>query len=117
MSQVTHPRTSLPVPAARPSPRVWLGALVALVALVAAVALILALGGESSDNGARVGVQAESALRPDGGPEETTAAAAIGSRPSPIPDESRIVAAIGTSTPKASGGPDESRIAAAIAGR
>lgn len=117
MSQVTQPSISLTTRVRSPRRTAWLAALLALVVVVAAVVLILALDGESSDNGARAGVQAQSALRPDGGPEETTVAAAVGSRPAPIPDESRIAAAVGASTPKVSSGPDESRVAAAISGR
>ena len=112
MSQVTQPRISLPI-GMRSGRTVLLGALLALAAS-AAVVLILTLGNESSDTTA-VSAQAP-ALRSDGGPEETGVAAAVKSRPAPGPDESRIAASIGTSSPQVSSGPDESRIAASVGG-
>ena len=61
---------------------------------------------------------AQTAARPDGGPEESGVAAAIGSTPAvTAPIESRIADAIGTAeAPTATGGPDESAGAGAIAG-
>ncbi len=112
MSQVTQPRTSLPS-LARPRRTVWLAALLALAA-GAAVVFILTLGGESSDNAAPVSAQAQPSLRSDGGPEETSVATAVGSRPALGPDESRIAAAVGGSSTQVSSGPDESRIAEAV---
>ena len=135
MSQVTHPRISHPV-RLRPSHTVWLGALLALAA-GAAVALVLALGGEASDNATPVSSQAQPSLRSDGGPEESSVAAAVAPRPAAGPneagtaaslatpppataggpDESRTAAAVGTNPPPTSNGPDESRTAASISGR
>ena len=61
---------------------------------------------------------AQTAARPDGGPEESGVAAAIGSRPAVSgPDESRIADAIGTAeAPTTTGGPDESAVAGAVSG-
>jgi hypothetical protein len=113
MSQVTHPRISLPTHV-RTGRTVLLGALLALAASTAVV-LILALGNESPDTAAPVSAQAEPSLRSDGGPEETSVAAAVGQR-AIGPDEAGIAASIGGTSPKAATGPDESRTAAAVGG-
>lgn len=115
MSQVTHPRISVPA-LVRPRRMVWLGALLAL-AVGAAVVLILALGNQSSDHATPVNVGAQASLRSDGGPEETAVATAVGSRPEVAPDESRVAASIGAGSPQVSSTPDESAIAASIKGR
>lgn len=112
MSQVTHPRISVPA-LARPRRTVWLGALLALAA-GAAVVLILALDNQSSEHAATVGAGAQPSLRADGGPEETAVATAVGSHPVAGPDESRVAASLGTGSPRVSSAPDESRIAGSI---
>jgi len=99
----------------RPRRTVWLGALLALAA-GAAIVLTLALGNDSSQNATPVSVQAKPSLRSDGGPEESSVAAVVGSRPAVSPDEAQIAASIAGTTPDASTGPDESRIAAAVGG-
>ena len=114
MSQVTHPRISLPT-RVRTGRTVLLGALLALAAS-AAVVLILALGNESPDTAAPVSARAEPSLRSDGGPEETSVAAAVGQRAAIGPNEAGIAASIGGTSPKAATGPDESRTAAAVGG-
>lgn len=97
--------------------RIALAALLALFA-TAAVVLVLAAGDSASTDS--VGDRPVSAVRADGGLEESAVAATIGSQPSVgRPDESGIAAAIGSSS-KASlvpSRPDESAVAAAISGR
>ena len=115
MSQLTHPRISVPT-LTRPRHTAWLGALLALAATTAIV-LILALGNESSDTATPVSVQAQPSVRSDGGPEETSIAASVGTRPAVRPDESRVAAAIGASSPQVASRPDESVTAASISGR
>ena len=114
MSQVTQPRISLPTHV-RPRRTVWLGALLALTA-GAAVVLILALGNEPAEVSPSVEAQAQPSLRSDGGPEESSVAANVGSRPAVSPNEAQIAASIAGTTPEVSTGPDESRIAAAVGG-
>ena len=92
MSQVTHPRISLPTQLPRRSAALLTG-LLALVA-AAAVVLALALGGASSEDVSSVGAQAQPTLRADGGPEESGVAATLGSLPSGGPDESSTAASI-----------------------
>lgn len=92
MSHVTHTQLHAPGHAA-PSRALWIAALLALVA-VTAVTLVVALGGSSSQDAAPVSVQAQPSLRTDGGPEESGVARAVGSRPAPGQDESRVAAAI-----------------------
>jgi hypothetical protein len=109
---------ALPKPAVTGSRRIALAALLALLA-AAAVALVLTLSDNSSST---VADQPQSALRADGGPEETAVAAAVGSSPSVAPpDESKIAATLGRAEPATrstpSSRPDESAVAAAISGR
>ena len=92
MSQVTHPRISLPTQLPRRSAALLAG-LLALVA-AAAVALVLALSGGFSADASPGGAQAQPTLRADGGPEESGVAATLGSRPSGGPDESSTAASI-----------------------
>ncbi len=92
MSQVTQPRISLPTHLPRRS-TAWIAGLLALVA-VATVALVLALGGDSSQDAGSLGAQAQPSLRAGGGPEESGVAATLGSRPAGGPDESSTAASI-----------------------
>lgn len=97
MSQVTHP--SVPLSAQiRAHRMVALAVLLALIATAAAV-LVLAIANHASTSSAVDTPQ--SALRADGGPDESNVAAAVGSGRAPAPAASR---------------PDESNVAAAISG-
>jgi hypothetical protein len=69
-------------------------ALLALLATVAVV-LVLTMDGPTKVSGA-AGQSAHSALRSDGGPEESATAASVGRRPGARPDENRIAASIGS---------------------
>lgn len=114
MSQVSHPTISIRTQL-RAHQIAWLAALLALVA-TATVVLILAIdGGQSTTNS--VTGQPQPALRSDGGPNESSVAASVGSRPSTGPSESRIAASIGGGTVRPTGGPDEAATAASISGR
>ena len=104
MSQLTHPTIARPKHG-RARRAVLLGALLSATA-VAVVVLILALAaGTSSQDAVPASMQAQPGVRADGGPDEGTVAAAIGSR--------------NVSRPGATAGarPDESAVAAAIARR
>jgi hypothetical protein len=73
-------------------------ALVAVVAVVIAGALVFAL--ESDDGSvAAIGTGADTAVRADGGPDETGAAAAVTGRPSATtgPNEAQVASAVGSS--------------------
>ena len=114
----------------------WVLALSALLALAAtiAVVLVLALEGGSSET-TTAAQQSQPAARSDGGPDESSVAASVGSRMSPAPSESTIAAAVAGSSPSGywesadprssyqpapaenTGGPDEAAIAATISGR
>jgi hypothetical protein len=115
MSQPTHPRVPL-YGQLRDHRLIALAGLLALAA-TAAVMLALAIGSSSSSSST---VQApRTAVRADGGPEESGVAAAISPRPTLAADESRIAAAIGSGrvvVPTAPA-PDESAVAAAVSGR
>lgn len=90
---------------------------IAGLALLAAVtiSLVLALGGTDTDGGAIPDVGAVPAVRSDGGPSESSVAAAVSSRAATAPDEARIAAVVG-GEPQPTG-PDEARVAAAVGGR
>jgi hypothetical protein len=106
MSHVMHPHIPLSAQV-RAHRLIALTALLALMA-TAAVVLVLALGGGSTaDPVAAGGVQP--ALRVHGGPDESSVAAAVGSRP--------VAASPGSGPAPATARPDESAIAAAISGR
>ena len=128
MSQLTHPISVRDQLGSH-----WVLALSALLALLAtaAVVLVLAIDGGSSDT-STVAEQLQPALRSDGGPDESTVAASVGSRISPAPSESTSAAAVARPTggywesadPRSSyqpapaegaGGPDESSIATSVA--
>ena len=78
--------------------------LAALLSLLAMGAVTLVLAGSDNSSTESVTSQAASAVRSDGGPDETGVAAAVSSR-SVTPDESRIASAV-ASAPSAS--PDTS---------
>ncbi len=129
MSQFSHP--TIPVRSQIQAHKVaWLAALLALVA-TATIALVLAIDGGSSTSS--VAEQPQPAVRSDGGPNESSVAATVGSRPSTGPSESTVAASVGsrpstgpsestvaaarsTSPQKASSGPDESATGAALSG-
>jgi hypothetical protein len=104
----------------------WIVAVSALLALLAAAAITLVL---VIDNGTQVAssevATPQSAVRSDGGPDESAVAASVGFRPSPGPDESTVAASVGgpSIAPPIGGprmrptGPDESTVAASIPGR
>lgn len=115
MSHVTQQR--VPVPAHSGPSRVTLGAALLALAAVAAVALAIALGDGSSPDATPAAVQAQPGLRADGGPDETSVAAALGRHATAGPSESVVAAAIGHRSAPVAQRPDESRVAAAISGR
>ena len=96
-------------------------AMIAVVGLTVAV-VILAIENDSGTpvvSATQVSTPSPaSAARSDGGPEESTLAATVGTQPAATrPDESKIAAAIGsTDAPTTTGGPDESNVARAISG-
>jgi hypothetical protein len=72
-------------------------ALAALLALVATVGVVLVLAIADHPSTSSVADLPQQVMRADGGPQESSVAAAIGSQPPVIrPDESRIAAAIGS---------------------
>ena len=80
---------------------VVLSALFALLA-TAAIVLVLAIDGGPSRTSSSAGLSTHPAYRSDGGPEESSTAASVGSRTSAGPDESRTASAIGSgSAPRA----------------
>jgi hypothetical protein len=95
-------------------------ALGALLALIAAVAVVLVLStGNSASTDRSVANQPSAAVRSDGGPEESSVAAAIAPKPSvAAPDESKIAAAVGSArqSDPAPTPHDESDVAVAISG-
>jgi hypothetical protein len=95
--------------------------LAALLALLATAAVVIALAWGDSQSTSSVSDQPASAVRSDGGPEETAVAASVGSRSVVRPDESKVAAAIGRApeptTPAQASRPDESGVASAISGR
>lgn len=116
MSHVAQPK--LQVPGQLRKHR--LVALAALLALVATVAVVLVLAITDDRSTSSVADLSQPVARTDGGPDESSVAAAIGSQPTVVrPDESRIAAAIGSAREPASttARPDESAVASAISGR
>jgi hypothetical protein len=117
MSHVAQPK--LQVPGQFRKHR--LVALAGLLALAATVAVVLVLAIADNRSTSSVDDGAQPVARTDGGPEESSVAAAIGSQPPTVirPDESRIAAAIGSTREPAPAParPDESTIASAISGR
>ncbi len=115
MSDTAHP--SPLAHSVRSHRALTIAALLALAA-TAAVVLALVLGGDSPQNtDSAAGVQAQSTLRPDAGPQESSVAAAVGAPPSVSPDESHIAASVSGTPAQPSIGPDESSTAAAVSGR
>jgi len=111
MSQVSNPTIQLrsQIQAHKVA---WLAALLALIA-TATIALVMAIDGGSSTSS--VAEQPQPALRSDGGPNESSVAASVGSRPSAGPSESRVAASVGgASAVRPTGGPDESSVAASL---
>lgn len=93
----------------------WVVAVSALAALLAATALVLVLVlGDGASTPVGSVARPNAAVRSDGGPNESAVAAAVGSRPSRVPDEA-VIAGAGPYQP-ASSGPDESNVAASIGG-
>ena len=111
MSQFSHP--TVPVRSQIQAHKVaWIAALLAMVA-TATIALVLAIDGGSSTSS--VAEQSQPAVRSDGGPNESSVAASVGSRPSTGPSESRIAASVGgAGAVRPTGGPDESSVAASL---
>jgi hypothetical protein len=115
MSHVAQPK--LQVPGQLRKHR--LVALAGLLALAATVAVVFVLAIADNRSTSSVDDRPQPVTRTDGGPEESSVAAAIGSQPTVIrPDESRIAAAIGSAPEPAPAParPDESTVAAAISG-
>ena len=117
MSHVAQPK--LQVPGQLRKHR--LVALAALLALLTTVAVVLVLAITEDRSTSSVADLPQPVARTDGGPDESSVAAAIGSQPTVIirPDESRIAAVIGSAREPASttARPDESAVASAISGR
>jgi hypothetical protein len=96
-------------------------AMIAVVGLTTAV-VILAIQNDDAivRSSSDVSAPSASAIRSDGGPEESSVATTLAPRPSVAhPDESTIAAALGAGDVPATGtgGPDESTVAGAISGR
>ena len=98
-------------------------AMIAVVGLTAAV-VILAIQNDDGNTIVRAASPANapsaSAIRSDGGPEESAVAATLGPQQTVSgADESRIAAAVGSGEIRstAASGPDESTVANAISGR
>src|SRR5215210_4792708 len=103
MSQLAHPIAATQL-------RFHLvAALAALAALVAAGAVVLVL----TIDGGSTPPQPQPFAK---GANESHIAAAVGSRVTPPPDESRIASSVANGTPTQVSGPDESRIASSVAG-
>ncbi len=90
-------------------------AMIAIAGLTIAV-VVLATNDDGSATSVSTPAGVTPSVRPDGGPEESNVAAAVGSRPAAGPSESSTAAAIGKGSTPSTGGPDESRTAAAISG-
>jgi hypothetical protein len=98
---------------------------VAMIAVVGLTAAVVILAVQDDGNtivraASPANAQSASAIRSDGGPEESTVAATLGPRQTASgADESRIAAAVGSSELQstAASGPDESTVANAISGR
>ena len=95
MSQLTHPPVSL-TDRARAHRVALIAALLALAATTALV-LVLAIGSDSEPT-PDVVTPAQQSVRPDGGPDESNVASAVGPRedsaPATRPDESNVASAI-----------------------
>ncbi len=86
--------------------------LATLLALLATVAVVLALtigAGSTTDKVVSQPVAS--------GASESNIAAAVGSRVTPPPDESRIASSVANDAPKQPAAPDESRIASSLSSR
>jgi hypothetical protein len=95
-------------------------ALAALLALVATIGVVLVLAIADNRSTSSVADLPQQITRTDGGPEESSVAAAIGSQPTVTrPDETRIAAAIGPAREPAPAPvrPDETTVASTISGR
>ena len=94
-------------------------AMIAVVGLTAAV-VVLAIendGGTTLSSASQVSATSASAIRSDGGPEESAVAATLGPQPTAAhPDETRTAAAVGSSAIPPGPGPDESVVAGAVSG-
>ncbi len=97
---------------------------VAMIAVVGLTAAVVILAIQNDDGNAIVRAaspaNAASAIRSDGGPEESAVAATLGPQQTVSgADESRIAAAVGSGEFRstAASGPDESTVASAISGR
>jgi hypothetical protein len=119
MSQVTHPRISVPA-LARPQRSLWIAALLALAA-GAVVVLIIALDNGSSGRVAQLnlGPRPVTAVGPHQlvGPNEgrfPASARAVSPQVSSAPNESAIAASLGSVSPQVAGTPDESHVAASL---
>ena len=120
MSQVTQPKVHFgaQIRAHR------MLALAALFALLATAGVVLAIALADNQSTSTVSDQPVSAVRSDGGPEESAVAASVGSRAASRPDESKVAAAItvrgvnpAIGTPAQAPRPDESAVATGISGR
>ena len=95
-------------------------AMIAVVGLTAAVVILAIQNDGNTIVRAASPAAAPSAIRSDGGPEESAVAATLGPQQTVSgADESRIAAAVGSGEfrPTAASGPDESTVASAISGR
>lgn len=95
-------------------------AMIAVVGLTAAVVILAIQNDGNTIVRAASPAAAPSAIRSDGGPEESAVAATLGPQQTVSgADESRIAAAVGSGEFRstAASGPDESTVASAISGR
>jgi hypothetical protein len=98
---------------------------VAMIAVVGLTAAVVILSIQNDDNtlvraASPANAPSASAIRSDGGPEESALAATLGPKQTVSgADESRIAAAVGSGEfwSSAAPGPDESTVASAISGR
>ena len=114
MSQLVQPKVTLP---RQISSSQWFAPLVIILVAAALMAAAIVAG---NDKPASFSVdQPQQALRPGGGPEETSVAAAVAPRPMSASLESRVAAAVAAGyddqTPTPVESPVESHIAAAVA--
>jgi hypothetical protein len=113
MSHAAHPSPQLRATLA--AHRVAL--LAALLALLATAAVVLVLAVDSDPASTPAVDQPQPAARVDGGPEESSVAASVGTRPVAVgPDESTVAAAVASGRETPAARPDESSAAAAISG-
>ena len=96
---------------------------VAMIAVVGLTTAVVVLAIQNDDtlvrSSSQVSAPSASAIRSDGGPEESAVAATLEPRPAAAgTDESRIAAAVGSAdvTPTGTSRPDESAVASAISG-